>query len=91
VVLCQTCMHAAMQDDEMVAAQVLVRLLEVGSISLGGSGERERERGSDRSQRKGREQINKPNRIEKVSVGKKGVLWTFLSEHDLEEERSGGI
>ena len=42
--LCQTCMHAAMQDDEMVAAQVLVRLLEVGSISLGGSGERERER-----------------------------------------------
>ena len=52
---------------------------------------RERERGSDRSQRKGREQINRPNRIEKVSVGKKGVLWTFLSEHDLEEERSGGI
>ena len=44
MVLCQTCMHAAMQDDEMVAAQVLVRLLEVGSISLGGSGERERER-----------------------------------------------
>ena len=61
------------------------------SVSVGVVKERERERGSDRSQRKGREQINKPNRIEKVSVGKKGVLWTFLSEHDLEEERSGGI
>ena len=52
MVLCQTCMHAAMQDDEMVAAQVLVRLLEVGSISLGGSGERERERERERKRQK---------------------------------------
>lgn len=41
VVLCQTCMHAAMQDDEIIAAQVLVRLLEVGNPNFS---ERVRER-----------------------------------------------